>query len=114
MGYGFIVVMIAGIILLILSVLSFFFIKSLGRKKLAYIVSISLASVVIIPFFLFAFESFLYFKSDVKNDLELAHFHLEDNFEILENDITGTIDYYQKTQIKISSKLILKPIGCLF
>ncbi len=104
MGVGFLILIFIAIVLLILSPLSYIVLKKFGYKKTGVVVALALAFIVIYPSILIIFESELYSKSDAKKDLEKLGFELENEFEIVSNEITGTSDYYQFTKLKISSK----------
>ncbi len=60
--------------------------------------------IVLVPVFLIAFESKLYFKSDAKGDLQQVNILLQDDFEIISNKIVGMPEYSQTTYLKVSEK----------
>jgi hypothetical protein len=47
-------------------------------------------------------EDYWFFKSDVIKTLEKHEFSLKDDFEIIEHEITGLMDYYEYFKIEIS------------
>jgi len=102
MGIGVLILAVIGLILLLLSPISFFILRRKGYKKMAIVVSFFPACVVLIPFFSFLFESELYFKSDAKKDLKELKVVLNDDFQILSNKIDGFPDYFQTTHLLIS------------
>ncbi len=104
MGVGVLVGYILGLILLILSPIVYFGLKKAGHKKTGIVIASILALIVLVPAFLMIFESELYWKSDARNDLDEIEIGLIDDFEILENEIVGSIDYYQTTKLLISSR----------
>lgn len=97
MGVGVLVLAFIGLLLLIGSPFSYFPIKYLGYKKAGIVVAVLMASVVLIPFFLFYFESELYSKADVRKDLAKLNITLK-------NEISGMPEYYQFTDLKISQE----------
>lgn len=104
MGVGFLLIYILGLILLVLSPIAYFGLKKTEHKKAGVVVALSLALIVLVPAFLMIFESELYSKSDAMNDLDEIEIVLRDDFEILENEIVGSIEYYQTTELLISSE----------
>jgi|SRR6218665_158136 len=102
MGVGVVYLGLLGIFILICSLISFFVFKKKGQLKIGFFVSVFLAMIVLIPLFLIAFESELYFKSDAKEDLQQVNILLKDDFEIISNKIVGMPEYYQTTYLKIS------------
>ncbi|MCA4777813.1 hypothetical protein [Empedobacter stercoris] len=68
---------------------------------------------IIIPILFFLFVGFLFSlnyidentisNEDVKNDLQVINLNLKDTFKILENDVSGMPERYQKTKIEISN-----------
>ena len=89
-------------LVLITSGVSYLLLKHYGYKKTGFFVSFAIAFIVIIPVLYLIFESEIYSKNDVREDLKNAGVVLNDDFEIKENDIIGLSDYYQFTKIKIS------------
>lgn len=104
MGAGIIIIFFFGLILLILSPVAYFALKKHGYKKTGIVIASLLVLIVVLPTFLMIFESELYWESDAIKDLNEIGIILTDDFEILENEIVGSIDYYQTTQLLISSK----------
>lgn len=104
MGAGVLIGAIIGLLILIGSPISYFILKYLGYKKAGIVVALLMASVVLIPFFLFYFESELYSKSDARDDLGKLGIELQDDFEITYSKISGMPEYYQFTELKISKK----------
>lgn len=104
MGIGFIILTFLGLLLLVLSPVVYFIFKRLHLKKTGIVISIVLAFAIIISSLSMVFESQLYFKSDAVKDLKINGITLFDDFEIIENEISGTIDYYQFTTLAISKK----------
>ena len=104
MGIGVIYLMLLGVFILICSLVSFFIFKKKRQLKTGFFVSVFLAMIVLIPVFLIAFESELYFKSDAKEDLYQVNILLQDDFEIISNEIVGMPEYYQTTYLKVSEK----------
>lgn len=103
MGVGILIGYILGLILLILSPVAYFSLKKNGHKKAGIVIALFLALIVIIPAFFMIFESELYWKSDAINDLNEIEITLTDDFEILRNEIVGSMDYYQTTELLISA-----------
>ncbi|MFC4738799.1 hypothetical protein ACFO3U_02210 [Flavobacterium ponti] len=89
-------------IFIILSPFLYFFFKKSGKKRTGLILSLFFISIAIIPVIFLYFESKFYFKSDAINDLKIVEITLNENFEIIENKITGLAEYYQTTKLKIS------------
>jgi hypothetical protein len=83
---------------------SYMILKHYGFKKTGIAISLILTLIFLLPIFLYAFESQLYFKSDARNDLKLAGVFLNDDFEIESNEIVGLTDYYQTTKLKVSDR----------
>lgn len=104
MGVGVLIIYFFGLILLILSPVAYFGLKKTGHKKAGIVIASFLVLIVLVPAFLMIFESELYWKSDAINDLDEIGISLMDDFEILENEIVGSIDYYQTTKLLISSR----------
>lgn len=104
MGYGVFVGMILVIIFIILSPFVYFFFKKTEKEKTGLILAIFFVIIAIIPILFLTFESKFYFKSDVIKDLKIVEVTLNDNFEIIENKITGLPEYYQTTKLEISQK----------
>lgn len=100
------VIIICAVLLLILSIpfISYYILKYYGFKKTGIAVGLIVTLIILIPIFLYAFESQLYFKSDARKDLQIAGIILNDDFEIDSNSIVGLTDYYQTTSIKVSEK----------
>lgn len=113
MGIGVLFIYTLGFILLILSPISYLVLEKTGHKKAGVIVSLALALTVLVPAFLIIFESELYWKSDAINDLGEIETVLMDDFEILENEIVGSIEYYQTTKLLVSSKDRDRVIGSI-
>jgi predicted PurR-regulated permease PerM len=104
MGVGVLIIYIFGLIILILSPVAYFGLKKTGHKKAGIVIALLLALIVVIPAFSMIFESELYWKSDAIEDLDKIGIVLIDDFEILENEIIGNPEYYQTTELLISSK----------
>lgn len=99
---GVIYTAIIGLIILILSPLSYFLLKKAGKKIIGIVVSILLASIVILPIILFGLEGKFYNKTDAREDLKLANIELYDDFEIISNDVNGIPERYQYTTLRLS------------
>ena len=59
-------------------------------------------TIVTFPITSFLVEDYWFFKSDVTKTLEKHEFYLKDDFEIIEHEITGLMDYYEYFKIEIS------------
>lgn len=91
-----------GIIILILSPITYFGLKKQGHKNAGLVTASILALIVLVPAFLMTFESELYTKSEAKKELNRIEISLENDFEIIENEIVGMPEYYQTTNLLIS------------
>ncbi len=102
MGIGVLVGYVIIILLLILTPIIFLIFRKNGKTKTGFLLS------GIITFFCFYFlftntiASFTHSKSDVKKDLEYANIELLEDFEILNNEVTGMPERFQKTTLKIT------------
>ena len=102
MGMGVMYAAIIGLIILILSPLSYFMLKKNGKKKIGIVVSIILISIVVIPIILFGLEGKFYNKADAREDLKLANIELFNDFEIISNNVNGIPERYQYTTLRLS------------
>ena len=103
MGVGVLILYILGIIILLLSPITYFGLKKLGHKTAGIVTATILALIVLVPAFLMTFESELYTKSEAEKELNEIGISLENDFEMIENEIVGMPEYYQTTDLLISS-----------
>jgi hypothetical protein len=95
--YGNILILIFQIIILTYWVLRYF-----QKPKLGIIISS-----IVISFFVYIvlspwIEDWLYGKEEVNYALNFIHINLKDDYEIIENEITGLSDYYETFTLQIS------------
>ena len=95
--YGNILILIFHIIILTYWVLRYF-----QKPKLGIIISS-----IVISFFVYIvlspwIEDWLYGKEEVNYALNFIHIKLKDDYEIIENEITGLSDYYETFTLQIS------------
>ncbi|KZS41061.1 hypothetical protein AWE51_23165 [Aquimarina aggregata] len=82
--------------------LSYWIPKKLGKKKLGIILSRILSVGVILLILSFVFDDILFFKRDAKKYLSEQKIELNDDFEILNNQSGGVMDYYHRFELEIS------------
>ena len=93
------ILILVGLIVLTLKVS-----KRLGYKKIGYVIStIILIAFLYIPFS-FAFDGFLFSKSDAKQALKDNKIELFDDFEFERKSISGIMDYILEFKLTISRK----------
>lgn len=102
MGMVFIYYLIFIFLVLLFAIIVFAVLRSHGLKKLAVIVFAVLMFIFVNLAFCDNIDEFFYFKSDAKEDLKLVHLYLKDDFEIIDNEVIGFPERYQKTKLKIS------------
>jgi hypothetical protein len=102
MGIVLIYFIIFLLLLIIIALIVFLYLRKLGHKKAAIIVSGLIFYFVFSCFFCNYIDEFFYFKSDAKEDLKLANVDLKDDFEIIDNKVFGFPERYQWTKLKIS------------
>jgi uncharacterized membrane-anchored protein YhcB (DUF1043 family) len=102
MGFG---LLIGVAILLILSVFDIFlFIRSIKRKsKIGLIISILIGLIVAMCLLTNKIDEITLTKKDVKKDLSFIKLELKDNFEILDNKVSGMPERIQETKLEISN-----------
>lgn len=92
------------LILIVLAIVSFFDFRKFGHKKTAIIVSSVLMFLALNCIFGNHIDEFFHFKSDVIEDLKLVNLNLKDDFQIINNEVVGFPERYQKTKLKISEQ----------
>lgn len=102
MGVGFVIFFI---FLLILAIIVFAYCVKLfkkGNKKSALFLVTCLTLFLVYIFNMNTIDAFTHTKSDVLTDLAIAKLVLKNDFEIMNNDVTGFPERMQKTSLKIS------------
>lgn len=97
MESGLLAVIIFGVLLLILTPFIFYGLKMAGYNKLAFIVSLSIFFIVIIPMVKYSYRSQMYSNDDLKNDLHSAGIGFKNSVRIINNDISGIKNMKQET-----------------
>ena len=103
MGVGVLILYIIGLIILVLSPIAYFGLKKLGHKTAGIVTATILALIVLVPTFFMVFESQLYTKFEAEKELNGIGISFENDFEMVENEIVGMPEYYQTTNLLISS-----------
>lgn len=89
----------------LLFVVIIYYILSQSRYQRTAITILSIFIILILYLFnLNTIDEIFYFKSDAKNDLMLVNLYLKDDFQIIENNVEGFPERYQKTILKISEE----------
>lgn len=102
MGVGVLYMAVTGLIILIISPVSYIVLNKFGKKKLGIVVATILAVIAIIPLLAIVFEGTFYTKRDAKEDLKLANLVLTDDFKIISNKVTGMPQRFQFTELKLT------------
>ncbi|GEM_PF-5060070 len=88
---------VLGIIFLILIPFVFYFIKLFGYNKLAWIISILMLTMVLVPAFWYFNQSNLYSKEDALADFRYIGYDPKNDFRIVENSIEGVKNKHQES-----------------
>ncbi|WP_375580679.1 hypothetical protein ABWH96_06585 [Marivirga tractuosa] len=78
--------------------------KNRGKKTLGIILASITFIIVTFPITSVLIEDYWFFKSDVTKTLVKHEFYLTDDFEIVEHEISGLMDYYEYFRIQISNE----------
>ena len=92
------------LLLLFSSLIVFFVLRKKEKSKIGLLISGIIVFFCLYFLFLNTIDSFSHSKTDVKKDLEYANIELLEDFEILDNEVTGMPERFQKTTIKIAEK----------
>mgnify|MGYP006094324579 CR=1 FL=1 len=103
MGVGLLIGAAIAFILLISSLIGSIVLWKKGRKVFGGICG-GIFLLCISIFFTNSIASFSFSKDDARKDLEYANIELNDDFEIIENKVTGMPERFQKTELLISIK----------
>ncbi len=102
MGTGILIGFLIIILLLILSIYLFYILWRKGKTK----TGIAIGGVIFI-FCMYVLnintvDEFMHSKKDVIKDLSLAKIEINEDFEILDNEVVGMPERFQKTKINLS------------
>ena len=76
--------------------------KKMGFKKAGKIISGILVLGAVYLTISILFDDYLFFKGDARKLLSEQEIELKDDFEIIKNESTGTVDYYHRFELLIS------------
>lgn len=110
MGAGVLILYIIGLIILMLSPIAYLGLKKIGYKTAGIVTAAILALIVLVPSFFMVFESQLYTKSEAEKVLNGIGINLKNDFKMVKNEIVGMPEYYQTTDLLISSSDRMKII----
>jgi hypothetical protein len=99
---GLFYILLVPIVLFSLIFITYWTLVNLGLRKAGKIVTIAFTTIALLPLLGFAFEDYLFFKSNAKELLKGDDIVLHDSFKIKSNQISGIRDYYQKFELEIS------------
>ncbi|WP_313376119.1 hypothetical protein [Chishuiella sp.] len=99
MESGLLAVIIFGVLLLILTPFIFYGLKMAGYNKFAFIVSLSIFFIVVIPMVKYSYRSQMYSNDDLKNDLHKAGIGFKNSVRVIHNDISGIKNMKQETVV---------------
>jgi hypothetical protein len=102
LGVGVLVGYAIILLLLILSPIIFFIFRKNGKTKIGLLISGVIIFFCISFLFTNTIASFSFSQSDVEKDLDYANIELIEDFEILNNEVTGMPERFQKTTLKIT------------
>jgi len=109
MGVGLLIGFLILIILIVVAII--LLVYSLKRKsKVGLGCSTVILIFVILVFSANSIDEIMLDKEDIRNDLKFLNVELSEDFEILDNKITGMPEFFQETELKISNKDALKII----
>ncbi len=89
MESGILAIILLGVVILILIPFIYFGVKAFGYPRLAWIISLVLGLIVLIPMVKYGYRSQLYSSDDAKNELQSAGIVPKNGLKIIHNEISG-------------------------
>lgn len=102
MGVGVLIGFAIIILLLVVAVVTFIIFRKRGKTKIGLIVSGPITIFCFSVLFMNSIDSFTHSKKDVRKDLDYARIELFEDFDIVNNDVSGMPERFQKTSLSIS------------
>ena len=102
MGVGVLIGFFLLITVLLLAPLSFLFFKRRGKKWLGILIAFVIVVFAFSVLFMNTIDEVTHTKNDTRGDLKFASITLNDEFKVIENDVSGMPERLQHTKIKVS------------